>query len=113
MARVVLWVSGLLLLAALLTAPDWTADQPYLLHMLVLMCIYAIPAVGLNLMLGYCGLVSLGHMGFAGLGAYTAAVLIFLWVTAASVSSAKMQTMASFAQFAVRAMACSSKIFDF
>lgn len=76
MARVVLWVSGLLLLAALLTAPAWTADQPYLLHMLVLMCIYAIPAVGLNLMLGYSGLVSLGHMGFAGLGAYTAAVLM-------------------------------------
>jgi branched-chain amino acid transport system permease protein len=46
------------------------------LHMLVLMCIYAIPAVGLNLMLGYSGLVSLGHMGFAGLGAYTAAVLM-------------------------------------
>jgi branched-chain amino acid transport system permease protein len=76
MGRSLLWVLGLLVLAALLSAPSWTADQPYLLHMLVLMCIFAIPAVGLNLMLGYSGLVSLGHMGFAGLGAYTAAVLM-------------------------------------
>ena len=44
--------------------------------MLVLSCLFAIPAVGLNLMLGYTGLVSLGHMAFAGFGAYTAAVLM-------------------------------------
>ncbi len=33
-------------------------------------------AVGLNLMLGYTGLVSLGHMAFAGIGGYTAAILM-------------------------------------
>ena len=76
MIRVLSWLLGLGLLLALALAPRWTADHPYVLHMLVLMCIYAIPAVGLNLMLGYSGLVSLGHMGFAGLGAYTAAVLM-------------------------------------
>ena len=67
---------GALALIVLLLAPQWSAGQPYLLHMLVLMCVYAIPAVGLNLMLGYSGLVSLGHMGFAGIGAYVAAVLM-------------------------------------
>jgi branched-chain amino acid transport system permease protein len=76
MARLLLWLLGISGLALLVTAPQWTAGHPYVLHMLVLMCIYAIPAVGLNLMLGYSGLVSLGHMGFAGLGAYTAAVLM-------------------------------------
>lgn len=76
MIRVLSWVLGLGLLLGLALAPRWTVDHPYVLHMLVLMCIYAIPAVGLNLMLGYSGLVSLGHMGFAGLGAYTAAVLM-------------------------------------
>ncbi|MCE2879953.1 MAG: branched-chain amino acid ABC transporter permease [Comamonadaceae bacterium] len=76
MKRVVASLFGLLVLVALLLAPRLTVDNPYLLHMLVLMCVYAIPAVGLNLMLGYSGLVSLGHMGFAGLGAYTAAVLM-------------------------------------
>lgn len=56
--------------------PTVFSDQPYLLHIAILVCIYAIPAVGLNLMLGYTGLVSLGHMGFAGIGAYVAAVLM-------------------------------------
>ena len=69
MIRVLYWLLGLSLLLGLALAPRWTVDHPYVLHMLVLMCIYAIPAVGLNLMLGYSGLVSLGHMGFAGLGA--------------------------------------------
>ena len=62
-------------LLVLLIAVPWVAP-PYLLHVLILCCIYAIPAVGLNLMLGYTGLVSLGHMAFAGIGAYTAAVLM-------------------------------------
>ena len=51
-----------LCIAALLTAPLWSESQPYLLHMLVLACVLAVPAVGLNLMLGYSGLVSLGSM---------------------------------------------------
>lgn len=63
-----------LLVAALYAAP--AAASPYLLHVLVLSCLYAIPAVGLNLMLGYTGLVSLGHIAFAGIGAYTAAWLM-------------------------------------
>lgn len=56
--------------------PSLAAGAPYLIHVLVLCCVYAIPAVGLNLMLGYAGLVSLGHMAFAGVGAYAAAVLM-------------------------------------
>ncbi|MEN9773725.1 MAG: amino acid transporter [Pseudomonadota bacterium] len=63
-------------LALLLSAPIWTAQQPYLLHVLILASILVIPAIGLNLMLGYTGLVSLGHMGFSGVGAYVAAVLM-------------------------------------
>ena len=47
-----------------------------MLHVIALSCLYAIPAIGLNVMLGYTGLVSLGHMAFAGIGAYTAAVLM-------------------------------------
>ncbi|HEX6232388.1 MAG TPA: branched-chain amino acid ABC transporter permease [Jiangellaceae bacterium] len=37
--------------------------------------IYAIAGIGLNLVTGYAGQVSLGHAFFMGLGAYTAAVL--------------------------------------
>lgn len=50
-------------------------SQPYLFHILTLTLCYAIPAIGLNLLFGYTGLVSLGHMGFAGVGAYTTALL--------------------------------------
>lgn len=63
-----------LLVAALYFIPQ--AAAPYVLHILVLCCLYSIPAVGLNLMLGYTGLVSLGHIAFAGIGAYTAAYLM-------------------------------------
>lgn len=65
-----------ILLTVLLYAVPALVKEPYVLHVLVLCCLYAIPAVGLNLMLGYAGLVSLGHMAFAGIGAYTAAVLM-------------------------------------
>jgi branched-chain amino acid transport system permease protein len=52
------------------------AGSPYMLFALTLTLCYAIPAVALNLLLGYTGLVSLGHMGFAGIGAYVTAVLM-------------------------------------
>jgi len=69
------WVVTLALVAALYALPAF-GPEPYILHILVLTCLYAIPAVGLNLMLGYTGLVSLGHMAFAGVGAYVGAVLM-------------------------------------
>ncbi|MCL2737068.1 MAG: branched-chain amino acid ABC transporter permease [Propionibacteriaceae bacterium] len=43
------------------------------LQTLGFMLIYAIVALGLNLLLGYSGLISLGTAGFMGLGAYLAA----------------------------------------
>jgi len=43
------------------------------LQTLGFMLIYAIVAIGLNLLLGYSGLISLGTAGFMGLGAYLAA----------------------------------------
>lgn len=48
------------------------ADLTYLLTLAV---IYAIGGIGLNLLTGYAGQVSLGHAFFLGIGAYTAAVL--------------------------------------
>jgi branched-chain amino acid transport system permease protein len=47
----------------------------YWLHVLVIVGIYTMLAVGLNLLMGYAGQVSLGHAAFYGLGAYTTAVL--------------------------------------
>lgn len=61
--------------AAALAAPAALDLPPYVLHILSLTCIYAIPAIGLNLMLGYGGLVSLGQAGFVGIGAYCLGIL--------------------------------------
>ena len=37
---------------------------------------YAIAAMSLNLVLGYAGIISIGHSAFFGLGMYTTAILV-------------------------------------
>lgn len=66
------WLPILVLLFLL---PTLLPEQRFLIHITTISLIYAIPAVGLNLMLGYTGLLSLGHSGFVGVGGYTVAVL--------------------------------------
>jgi branched-chain amino acid transport system permease protein len=48
---------------------------PYLLHIAIMSCIYVMLAQSLNIMLGYCGLLSLATPAFLGMGAYTTALL--------------------------------------
>jgi branched-chain amino acid transport system permease protein len=45
--------------------------------------VYAIAATSLNLLLGYGGMVSLGHAAFFGIGAYVSGVLMSEGVPAA------------------------------
>lgn len=47
----------------------------YVLQVLVLAGINVILALGLNLVSGFTGQLSLGHAAFMGIGAYTAALL--------------------------------------
>ncbi len=47
----------------------------YVLYLVCLGLIYAIAALGLNLLIGYAGQFSLGHAGFMAIGAYTSAIL--------------------------------------
>jgi branched-chain amino acid transport system permease protein len=47
----------------------------YLLHILVVVQIYAIFALSLNLEMGFAGLYNFGHIAFFGLGAYASALL--------------------------------------
>jgi len=49
--------------------------MPYLLHLLILVAIYATLAVSLDLLVGHTGMVSLAHGAFFGIGAYAAALL--------------------------------------
>ncbi len=62
------------LVAALLTIPLWL-PSPYHLHVLIMAGIFSILAQSLNLLLGYTGLLSLGHAAFFGIGAYASALL--------------------------------------
>ena len=50
-------------------------SNDYFLHLLNTICIYAIVAMGLNILTGYTGQLSLGHGAFFGIGAYTGALL--------------------------------------
>lgn len=73
-----------------------------LLLILTLGMISAVGAIGLNLVTGYAGQVSLGHAFFIGIGAYTAAIIggdtdgpvvgygmpIYLWLPAAGIVAA-------------------------
>lgn len=62
-----------LVLALLIIAPPYL--PPFLLTLLTQTLIYAILAMGLDLILGYTGLSSLGHAAYLGLGAYSVGIL--------------------------------------
>ncbi len=47
----------------------------YFIHVLNMVGIFSLLAIGLNLVLGYCGQFSVGQAGFYAIGAYTSALL--------------------------------------
>jgi branched-chain amino acid transport system permease protein len=47
----------------------------YLIHLLILICIYLILSISLQLSVGFTGLLNLGHIAFYAIGAYTSALL--------------------------------------
>ena len=70
--KFMLAVLGLGLLAAFpLVVPN-----PYYIHLVETIMIYAIVLFGLDIVVGYTGQVSLGHAGLFGVGSYTAGVLV-------------------------------------
>jgi branched-chain amino acid transport system permease protein len=94
-----LWFAVLLVLAVgvpFMLPDDW-------LQLLALGCVAGIGAIGLGLVTGYAGQVSLGHAFFIGIGAYTAAAIsgdpdgreigfgvtnMLVWLPAAGLASA-------------------------
>jgi branched-chain amino acid transport system permease protein len=69
---VLLWSTAFLLF--LFTLPFYLPK--YYFYLLNLMMIHIILAVGLNILVGYTGQISLGHAGFFAIGAYGAALLV-------------------------------------
>ena len=69
--------TGISLAVALLlvaTLPRWAGDQ-YQLHLAALICVYWVLIAGLNLVVGYTGQLSIGHVGLLAIGAYAFAIL--------------------------------------
>jgi len=72
----------------------------YFLHLLVYFDIYVIVALSLNLIVGYCGLLTLAHAGYYALGAYSYALFSvqlgwgFLPATAAGMVIAAVLSLA-------------------
>jgi branched-chain amino acid transport system permease protein len=67
-------IGALLGLVALAVFPVLSGN-PYYIHLVETIMIYAILLFGLDIVVGYTGQVSLGHAGLFGVGAYTAGVL--------------------------------------
>ena len=71
------WTVNLALVALLLAVP-FAANamgEPFIVTLATKVAIFALAGVGLNIALGYGGLVSFGHAAFFGIGAYTAGIL--------------------------------------
>jgi ABC-type branched-subunit amino acid transport system ATPase component/ABC-type branched-subunit amino acid transport system permease subunit len=68
------------------------SDDLYYQNMIILSMVFAIGAVGLNIITGYAGYISLGQGAFIGLGAYTVGICVrdiggspWVWVPVAGV----------------------------
>jgi branched-chain amino acid transport system permease protein len=66
-------IALIIAIAALAAIP--LLEKPFLISQFTRIVIYAIFAMSLDLLVGYCGLVSLGHAAFFGVAAYATALL--------------------------------------
>ena len=70
------WINAAVLIALIavpLLAQAW--DEPFVITLATKVAILALAGVGLNLALGFGGLVSFGHAAFFGIGGYAAGIL--------------------------------------
>ena len=65
-----------LFLLSLLVAIPALSGSAFLIHIFVTICVFAALSTAWNIVGGYAGQLSLGHMMFYGIGAYTTALLV-------------------------------------
>ena len=70
----------------LMAVPSILFTDIYQSHLATLICINIIVAAGLNIVKGYCGQVTVGHVGLYAVGSYTAGCMFLylgsgLWIT--------------------------------
>jgi branched-chain amino acid transport system permease protein len=91
------WAAVAILLVGLAALPFLLPliGRSYLVFIIVLAAANVIVAIGLNLLVGYTGLISLGHAGFVAIGAYASGLLTvklglpwyLAWVGAAAITA--------------------------
>jgi branched-chain amino acid transport system permease protein len=90
-----------------LIAVPYAINQPYYVNIASQILLYAVFALGLNILVGYGGLVSLGHAGLSGAAAYAVAYLLAAGhghiVAIAGGLAAGLVVTAGFAALALRA----------
>ena len=91
-------------LVVLTTLPFWAGGTFYI-NIGSQILLYAVFALGINILVGYAGLVTLGHAGLLGIAAYTAARLLNGgYGHIAAVTAALALTLAAAALFATLAL---------
>ena len=72
------WINGAVLIG-IAALPLWALfiDEPFTITLVTRAVILALAAVGLNIVLGFGGLVSFGHAVFFGLGGYAMGILAY------------------------------------
>ncbi|NUS04953.1 MAG: branched-chain amino acid ABC transporter permease [Nonomuraea sp.] len=71
------WITALVAAAVLCYAPFQLV--PFHVFQLTMVMIYAVALLGLNLLVGHAGQISLGHGAFFAVGAYAAAIMLDRW----------------------------------
>ncbi|MEQ4715619.1 branched-chain amino acid ABC transporter permease [Nonomuraea sp. B19D2] len=71
------WAGAAVLLVAACYAPFQLA--PFHVFQLTMVLVYAVALLGLNLLVGHAGQISLGHGAFFAVGAYATAILLDRW----------------------------------
>jgi branched-chain amino acid transport system permease protein len=69
-----IWIGRAVVLVALVAAP-LVNNQVYFIHVMGLAMIAAVAALGMQLLVGYSGQLSMGQAAFFGIGAYTSGIL--------------------------------------
>jgi branched-chain amino acid transport system permease protein len=85
---------GFVILVAGLAAFPLLSPNPFIYDLAIRVIINAIVVIGLNLLFGYTGQISLGHAGFIGLGTYASAVFTthFGWPPLAALTAGAVGT---------------------
>lgn len=75
--RTIIAVTAAAIILAVLPPTALFFDQTYIISLMSRVLIYGLAAVSLDLLLGYGGLISLGHAAYVGIGAYVVGIAFF------------------------------------